>query len=83
MIALDARPFVGITVDGDVAHDNVVFRGARRRRHECGMSFVFFIFPAVVLTLSHPAASECKLIAKDFWSRNFDRWVVGVSVVGG
>jgi len=57
MIALDARPFLGITVDGGVARDKVVFRGARRRRHEC-------------------AASECKLIAKDFWTRNFDRWVL-------
>lgn len=60
----------------------VVFRAALRSEGECGTSFFFCSFPLVSrlkLTsclLNLAAASECKTVARDLWSRGFNRWLV-------
>jgi len=59
MIALDAKPLLGVGLKGKDGQDvePIKFRGARRHDGEC-------------------AASECKLIAKDYWAVGYGRWVM-------
>lgn len=70
----------------------VRFRPANRRKGECGKLAPFVLpysrsllwhlltnktlFNSLTFVASLPAASECKLIAKDFWKRGFNRWLV-------
>ncbi|KAF8344345.1 cryptococcal mannosyltransferase 1-domain-containing protein [Cantharellus anzutake] len=97
MMALDARPFLGIGPgesvgrrrkgdgDGDgQSRKKVMFRGGDRQKHECRESFFSHVLLEFVPDDGHTpfplAASECKLIAKDFWNAGFDRWVLVPSV---
>lgn len=60
-----------------------VFRTALNAAGECGE--VISRDRCARVTFSHPdfslsaAASECKTVAKDFWSRGYNRWIVSRS----
>ena len=76
MIAMDSRPFLGIGLNGeDLGNEAVRFRRARRDLKECGESFEDILIPISINDV-FAAESECKVVAKDFWSLGYDRWVV-------
>ena len=58
---MDARPFRGVAVEEE--------EEAKEKEESV-------VFRGADRTGGECAASECKLIAKDFWARGFDRWVV-------
>ena len=81
MITLDARPFRGISLAGE-AVEPLLFRSGDAERGECtGSSFVPFSHNERWLTCPRILASECQIMAKDFWRRGFARFVVNPSFV--
>ena len=59
------------------------FRSALRNEGECGefllfenLPYVFFKLTLFFVYFPDTAASECKTLAKDFWSRGYNRWLV-------
>lgn len=78
LLALDARPFTSTSVSPRYDRSSSLPSSSRKSWSRD---------PPIVATkparfrsaLTNPGecpASECKLIAKDFWSRGFDRWLV-------
>lgn len=107
MIALDARPFVGLKnsdaygiynpppprhhkedADGvkrdldDETSEIIASTNTNANEEEVGKgaakSWHPLRFRGARRWKQECAASECKLVAKDFWKRGFDRWVVSV-----
>lgn len=109
MIALDARPFMGLRFDEEYKSGvwsvgkngkfklNEKYANEKEEEHvngtktdtESGMTERNekqgtkrrqpVRFRGAMRDKQECAASECKLIAKDFWKRHFDRWVVSCS----
>lgn len=78
MVALDATPFI----EPDSQTGKVVeFRSALNQPNQCG-KFIFsqIAYFTVLMNCDDTAASECKTMARDFWQRGFNRWMVSDSV---
>ncbi|GJN91057.1 hypothetical protein Rhopal_004072-T1 [Rhodotorula paludigena] len=82
MLALDAAPFTTISVAPRYDPHSPVSSTARKswRRLPPVRALEPARFRSTLNRAGECAASECKTLAKDFWSRGFDRWLVVPSV---
>ncbi|BGP25224.1 delta-aminolevulinic acid dehydratase [Rhodotorula toruloides] len=82
LLALDARPFTSTSISPRYDHSSSLSTASHKswsRDHPL-VSDKPARFRSAVDNRGECAASECKLIAKDFWSRGFDRWLIVPSV---
>lgn len=78
MLALDAAPFTTASIAPRYDPHSPVSTTARKswRRLPPVRALEPARFRSTLNKVGECAASECKTLAKDFWSRGFDRWLV-------
>ncbi|BGP08705.1 hypothetical protein JCM10049v2_004554 [Rhodotorula toruloides] len=82
LLALDARPFTSTSVSPRYDRSSSLPSSSRKSwsRDPPIVATKPARFRSALTNPGECAASECKLIAKDFWSRGFDRWLIVPSV---
>ncbi|KPV77808.1 glycosyltransferase family 69 protein [Rhodotorula graminis WP1] len=82
MLALDARPFTSTAPAPRYDPASTLSTSARKswRRPPPASALEPAKFRSALNREGECAASECKTLAKDFWTRGYDRWLVVPSV---
>ena len=82
MLALDARPFTSTAPAPRYDPSSLLSASARKswRRPPPVTATEPARFRSALNREGECAASECKTLAKDFWTRGYDRWLVRPSL---
>jgi len=82
MLALDARPFISTAPAPRYDPSSALSTSVRKswRRPPPVTALEPARFRSALNREGECAASECKTLAKDFWTRGYDRWLVRLAL---